>query len=83
MLDCDEQLALDKLLRRGKETGNPEDSLSSIAARLNYFKSNTLACAKHIDDQGKLIVVSEFLLTSQPQPHLVWLGEIVSLPGAQ
>ena len=58
MLDCDEQLALDKLLRRGKETGNPEDSLSSVAQRLNYFKSNTLPCAKHIDDQGKLIVVS-------------------------
>ena len=58
MFDCDEQQSLDRLLRRGKETGNPEDTLQSIAARLNYFKSNTLEAAKCWDDEGKLIVVS-------------------------
>ena len=59
MLDCDEQQSLDKLLRKGKETGLPEDTLSSIARRLNYFKSSTLPAAKHYDDQGKLILVSQ------------------------
>ncbi|XP_052787877.1 adenylate kinase isoenzyme 5-like isoform X5 [Mya arenaria] len=57
MIDCDEKAALDRLLLRGRNSNKPEDSMSAVTARLNYFKAHTLPAAKVYDDQGKLVVI--------------------------
>ena len=41
MIDCEETSATDRLLRRGKSSNRPEDTMAAIANRLNYFKGKS------------------------------------------
>ncbi|KAH3798939.1 hypothetical protein DPMN_152543 [Dreissena polymorpha] len=57
LIDLDEKKALDRLLQRGRTSSRPEDSMSAVTTRLNYFKAHTLPAIKHYDDQGKLVII--------------------------
>lgn len=47
-----------RLLKRGRDSGRPDDNPAAIAKRLDFYKYNTLPVLKHFDDAGKLVVVS-------------------------
>ena len=60
MLDCEESFLQERLLKRENETGRIDDNATAVAARLQFFKDNTLPVAHSYDEAGKLAVVSFF-----------------------
>ncbi|KAL5011338.1 hypothetical protein ScPMuIL_009889 [Solemya velum] len=57
LLDCEEYYCTQRLLRRGAETGRPDDNIHAIAKRLASFKKNVLPVAKYYEDKGCLVVL--------------------------
>lgn len=53
-----------RLVGRGKETERVDDNLNAISNRINFFRNNTLPILKHYDDNGKLVVVSNFAIVN-------------------
>ena len=58
VLDCEEHLMQQRLLKRGAVTGRVDDNLTAVARRINFYKDKTLEAIKHFDDKGKVAVVS-------------------------
>ena len=59
MIDCEEHLLQQRLLKRGHVTGRVDDNINAVAARISFFKEKTLPAIKHFDDKGKVIIVSQ------------------------
>ena len=61
MLDCEEHLLQQRLLKRGHMTGRVDDNINAVASRISLFKEKTLPAIKHFDDKGKVIIVRKSL----------------------
>ncbi|CAB3411582.1 unnamed protein product [Caenorhabditis bovis] len=57
LIDCTEQFCLETIKKRNKENHRADDSDESVAARMDFFKRNTLPMLKSLDERGKLRVV--------------------------
>ena len=56
MVDCDESSMQKTLQERSQDRS--DDNPAAIAARIHYYKYNTLPVIAHYDDADKLYIVS-------------------------
>ena len=65
-MDCDESSMQKTLQERSQDRS--DDNPAAIAARIHYYKYNTLPVIAHYDEADKLYIVSTINLQSRARP---------------